>query len=739
MKMKMEKNEFSINKGSGKYSIISINDVEITIKNNFISSELLREFILECEQLLVTQNINAIKYLPDKYGPRALHLFLKLSESAFQEEFYKCFNKYGSLVLEKGEFYSIQKFYNFISSGSRISGDIFSSFLHNAMENFYDVIALPYLRKAFNQRSNLKVYNVYKTLHYDSFFNLATEKLPDYYLVSYLHFCAKKCFEKGGEISFTGLCKLAFSRVIPTTHFEKKQFILVMEVVDHWKNEYLDKNKEFQMNKGSSRWVLPYLDVQNIRLTNLDFTNINYQLRIEFQGYLLFMFRKGENVDGLSRRYANLVRITSCMQAIMPDCTSLLRLHYVEVLQIYDNLKQLKRKDGRNKYSLKTIQGSISEARLFFDWLKQQNSLETLKNPFRQIKFNNISSYVKNTEYIPEEVIEQLSIAISDCPLYVQRIWLIMMNTGLRVSEVLNLEEDCLVFNEIEDIYYLNYLSPKTLRHRRRQGLDDYRSIPILNLSVIEIIKQQIQDSKQLRIMGETRYIFVKISNDSRLNNQQNVTRNLTSTTTNCINNCIKNNKIKNRYGEIWHYSNHQCRKTVAVNLLSEGSSISEVGEILGHMEEKTTRQYYQDIDAMKIAKLDQKLFEQLFDSIDEETKSAFNPVELEQLKMEIMVGARETPEGHGSCVKHVSFGPCKKSSCVGCSLLLTGPQKLPMWKKLYSEQQAHLDNMILLMKAQGITDFENYRDYQAERHLLTLYGSTISQIENFIKKRTSL
>ncbi len=81
MKVKMEINEFSINFGSGKSSIISINDVEITIKNNLIPSELLREFILECVQLLVTQNINAIKYLPNKYGPSALHLFLKLSEA----------------------------------------------------------------------------------------------------------------------------------------------------------------------------------------------------------------------------------------------------------------------------------------------------------------------------------------------------------------------------------------------------------------------------------------------------------------------------------------------------------------------------------------------------------------------------------------------------------------------------------------------------------------------------------
>jgi hypothetical protein len=160
------------------------------------------------------------------------------------------------------------------------------------------------------------------------------------------------------------------------------------------------------------------------------------------------------------------------------------------------------------------------------------------------------------------------------------------------------------------------------------------------------------------------------------------------------------------------------------------------VGEILGHLVEKTTSQYYQDIDTMKIAELDKQLFEQLFDTMDEDARNAFTPFEFEQLKKEIMKGSRETPEGHGSCVKHVSFGPCKKSSCVGCSLLLTGPQKLPMWRKLHLEQQSYINNMVNTMKRQGIEDYENYRDYQAEQHLLALYEDTITKIEKFIQER---
>lgn len=289
-------------------------------------------------------------------------------------------------------------------------------------------------------------------------------------------------------------------------------------------------------------------------------------------------------------------------------------------------------------------------------------------------------------------------------------------------------------------MYYLKYLANKTLKQRRRSGLDDYRSVPILNNQIVDIIKKQIKETEKLRLIGKTRYIFVKFAKGGhRLTNQQTINRHLGTTVSMIINNCIKRNEVKGNQGNLWHYSNHQCRKTLAVNLLSEGSSISEVGEILGHMEEKTTRQYYQDVDAMKIAKLDQQLFDQLFETINNETRNAYTPLELEQLKIEIMTGSRETPEGHGSCLKHVSFGPCKKRSCVGCSLLLTGPQKLPMWRKLHTEQQTYVDNMIKLMEKQGVKDYGNYRDFQAESHLLAVYEDTIAKIENFIEKRIPL
>ena len=67
--------------------------------------------------------------------------------------------------------------------------------------------------------------------------------------------------------------------------------------------------------------------------------------------------------------------------------------------------------------------------------------------------------------------------------------------------------------------------------------------------------------------------------------------------------------------------------------------------------------------------------------------------------------------------------------------MLITGPQKLSMWKTLYSEQQTYLDEWIKVMIENKIDDWKDYREYQAEINLLQIYGDTIQKLEKFIKR----
>lgn len=491
---------------------------------------------------------------------------------------------------------------------------------------------------------------------------------------------------------------------------------------------------ELRMNIGDAYWRIPYKDVQKVHTSKMDFSSMSSYLRSEVQEYLKSWYTKGENGLDISRRFHHINAITKAINIVQPNSQSFLNISYVEVYSIVDVLHQFKNSNGRKLYSVKTIHTHISEARLLFDWLRSDKNKSSIRNPFRKFKMFNIDNYVKNTDHIPEYVIQQISSAIHDCSETVQRVWIILMNTGMRASEVINLQEDCLFYNVQDNCYYLKAKSSKTIISKRKKGLDDYHTIPITNNKVIDIINNQIEDTKYLRELSGSKYIFIR--NDNRITGNVTVTRIKGTNISNSINKCILRNNITDHTGKLWHYTNHQCRKTMGVRLLNEGSSIQDVGIILGHMEEKTTMRYYQDIDNLKIAELDKDLFELLFENIDADIRNTYSTQELESLKYEIMIGSRETPEGHGSCLKHVSFGPCKKKSCVGCSLLLTGPQKLTMWINLRNEQLEYLDSLGTLMRTQGIEDYETYRDYQQEVHLLNLYQDTINKIEKFIQER---
>lgn len=714
--------------GTTRY-IVSVNDTNVKINLWKGGYDKLEKFIQECEKVLLEKDFQKISRFLVEYGPNAPSTFCILSEFVFKNHFMTCFSEFGKTFMEQGRHFFAIKFCNLINpKGSKQLRTAYKSLFETAEQYFDCQIVFVELKNAFNHCSIKRVHKIYRALHSTRFYNV-TKKL-EHEFESYLHHCLLKLLESNQGINYTRLHKYAISPAVISFNNQNQE---LQKFFTRILTDNFEKNKKIKMNLGETYWVLPYNDLQLKRIKTFDFIDFIPILRNETQWYLLYWHKKGESAKSLARRFFNIKRIMLALQRLSPNWTSFLNVSYVEVLQVFDVLSQTRTSTNKKKYKLKTIQSSISEARILFDWLKNKDKKEGLNNPFRRLRLHNIDSFVENSHYMPEEIIDQITKVIHECPVYVQRMWLIMMNTGMRVSEVIGLEENCLVFKEKENTYYLTYLPYKVLKQRRKLGLDDYQDIPITSKETVNIIKQQIAETNELRRVGKTRYIFIMYAYKTV---KELVTRPSGPNVIRSINNCIERHQIKDSKGNIWHYTNQQCRKTLAVRLLSEGHSVHDVGEVLGHMEEKTTRKYYQDVDAVKIAELDRQLFEELFTTIDETVLKAFSPSELEQIKQEIMIGARETPEGHGSCLKHVSFGPCKKRSCVGCSLLLTGPQKLPKWKKLYAEQKAYIEDMIETMKNQNITDYKNYRDYQAEQHLLELYEDTINKLEKFVKER---
>lgn len=82
---------------------------------------------------------------------------------------------------------------------------------------------------------------------------------------------------------------------------------------------------------------------------------------------------------------------------------------------------------------------------------------------------HNSESFITSASYIPEEVILKLEEKLEELPDYVQLVWLIMMNTGMRIGEVLTLTKDCLIYDEHSNVTCLKFVPQKTLKFRRKK------------------------------------------------------------------------------------------------------------------------------------------------------------------------------------------------------------------------------------------------------------------------------
>ncbi|HDR4590233.1 TPA: site-specific integrase [Bacillus cereus] len=696
---------------------------------DFIPMECLEVLVDDVEYALKSTDIKLFKCVIRR-SPLLANNILKIAEKVF-------YNEFSALLKEIcKDFYFKEK----VISKKGIIGFLIEEYVHTgnqhhiikeSVEEFYDQLK----NDLKNALVDLRIKGVKRI----------SNSFPDYMRRQLLYTDLK-------EVCSNYLIRIGRAYIDKNLCFNRKKFgvfalgisdinVLVMNNIDfryfmqpifqQLESYLIEKLKTHRYSFSDDSWLIVDMNIQIPMIRKLDWTFLHGIVKVELKEYIHNYIQMGENVRGTARRFRYIQMLGAALHKMQYNkYSSLLDVDVIKVQQIIDILQKIHSKTGMN-YNIKTIQSCISECRLLFDWIVKKKEKSYIENPFRAMILHNVDAFSESATYIPEEVIKVLKEKLSELAPFVQYAWTIMMNTGIRINEVINLKEECLIYDAKDKIYYLKFIPYKTLKYRRKHSLEDYHYLPISDASLIKIINQQIEDTRELRkISGENR-IFVKNTRKGiKLYSGAEIAR--------AINKLIHKYSICNRDGLLWKYTHHQCRKTVAVNLFTNGATVEEVSDWLTHLDSKATMKHYHDIELMKIAKLDAEYFNIAFDNLDSDIKNIYSPSELKHLKDEIMMGSRNTPEGHGTCIKHVSFGPCHKKKCVGCKMLITGPQKLEMWKKLYSEQQSYLDEYEKVMIANNIDDWKDYREYQAEISLLKTYDDTVQKLEKFIKERLS-
>lgn len=511
---------------------------------------------------------------------------------------------------------------------------------------------------------------------------------------------------------------------------------LFEKIASEFQKYQLEHYHLWKYNFDDNEWFLYERDLQIIRFYKLNFTGLTKRASFQIKAYCEYLIRIKENKRMLRNRLGDIKRGYISLSTLYKEIQNFCDINRLHVNHLVDYLQTIVDDKGEPKYSILTVKRTVTEMKLITEWLinnpKLNSTYEIFKdNPFEDISFSNTEAFVNTTKYIPEEVIDEILKYIHELPCYVQNAWIIMMHTGIRISDAFSLKDDCLMYDEEKRGFVLQYIPGKVQKHRENRGMENYHRIYVHEI-VAKHIQDQIVETAALRLEGQTNRIFINRSFKSMTISQPSRQQ-----SSNLINKLLQKYDIRDAFGEAFHYTHHQCRKTVAVEMLSNGAPLSEVGDYLGHLRERTTSLHYKDIEMKKNAELNAQYFEYHFsEKISNEVRDAFTEEEKGALFKEIRLGARETPEGHGICTKHVSFGPCQKKSCVQCKFLTTGPQKLPMWRKLRSEQEQHMKEMVYEYEKMGLSEYRTFREYEQQYSLLEYYQNTVNQLEEFAVRK---
>ena len=177
-----------------------------------------------------------------------------------------------------------------------------------------------------------------------------------------------------------------------------------------------------------------------------------------------------------------------------------------------------------------------------------------------------------NVNYIPEEVWNQLEETLCYLPQPVQRKILIIRTLGLRIGELLNLPLDCL--RKRNNQWRLR------LKETEKFKVEDELPIPEILVAIIreqqKYIRENFGDSyKKLfcSIKGNRHnFNYVPVGKVMNVNNFNH-----------WLNRLAKKYNIFTQDGQLWHFSSHQFRRTVATIMTNAGVTDLIIQKYLRH------------------------------------------------------------------------------------------------------------------------------------------------------------
>lgn len=261
-------------------------------------------------------------------------------------------------------------------------------------------------------------------------------------------------------------------------------------------------------------------------------------------------------------------------------------------------------------------------------------------------------------KYVPDFVLEQLFQNFHKLQSHIQPVIRIMFETGLRISDTLELKQECLI--KLNNKFYIKTDIEKTFVKNHRIPITD-------NLASIisSLIELSIKNSNENN--NPKKYIFVRYSGKRKGKPYSQ------SYISDRLNVLSMSESIVDEMNNPFYFHNHAFRHTYAVKLLNSGVDILTVQDLLAHASPEMTLNYAKLLDDTKRKQFENAVKQGVFSfNTDGKLYNKVNEIIpkdiLDMLRTNHKINAIDTP--YGTCMQR-SKGRCsfaKQPPCLTCN-----------------------------------------------------------------------
>jgi len=302
-------------------------------------------------------------------------------------------------------------------------------------------------------------------------------------------------------------------------------------------------------------------------------------------------------------------------------------------------------------------------------------------------------------DFIPDETLAEINEALKteENP-YIRYGIVILQSTGMRIGDLLKLRIDCIKPHLISG-YTMTWFDHKNRRERQ--------PMPV-RTECVQAVEKLIAVTQELRMDA-----------DESVKNKMFVHKPLKSkkvgilceiphqTISNWFNSFIKRNNIFDANGELYNLTSHQFRRTLGTDMISKGTNINVIQQVLGHTDPSVTKRFYAEVKDKERAEIFKDIG--VIGNVNQLDPLIFDSaLEMEWFKAN---KDKDACMSDGFCTKPVVDGQIcdrllKRQKCYTCSRYITTPEYL----EAHQNHLASLERQITVGAIYGEHYAEHFR-----------------------------